>query len=154
MLRIGKLTDYATRLMACMAAQPETVNSAVSLAERARLEVPTVSKLLKLLTQAGLVESFRGVSGGYRLANSPESISIADIVSAIEGPIAMTECSLARESCHHEPHCEISGTWQQISKAIETTLKKITLADMAQAQKSTRRKPLPTHIAIIEATNP
>ena len=80
MLRVSKLTDYATEVMTVLAAAPARVHSAQELAERVRLELPTVSKLLKQLASAGLIESFRGVNGGYRLAREPERISIADIV--------------------------------------------------------------------------
>lgn len=149
MLRIGKLTDYATRLMTCMAEQPEAIHSAMLLAERARLELPTVSKLLKLLAQAGLIESFRGVSGGYRLAYSPNSISVADIIVAIEGPIGMTECSIVRNKCTHEPHCNTNRSWRRISSAIEAALKSFTLAEMVEPTKNQRRKAIPVRIAIV-----
>jgi len=77
MLRVSKLTDYATAVMTVLADASEPVLSAQDLTERARLELPTVSKLLKQLAHAGLVESFRGVNGGYRLARAPERITIA-----------------------------------------------------------------------------
>ena len=91
MLRVSKLTDYATAVMTCLASAGDGVTSAQALAERARLELPTVSKLLKQLAQAGLVASTRGINGGYRLSRPPERITIADIVTAMEGPIGMTE---------------------------------------------------------------
>ena len=87
MLRIGKLTDYATVLMTCLAGRPGEVLAASELAEHARLEMPTVSKLLKQLACAGLVESRRGIHGGYRLARSADQISILQIVVALEGQI-------------------------------------------------------------------
>ncbi len=99
MLRVSKLTDYATVLMAALADDPDTVASASELAERAGIELPTVSKLLKQLATAGLVESRRGVNGGYRLAHAAGAISVLDIGTAIEGPIGMTECSLHEGSC-------------------------------------------------------
>ncbi|MEO7935451.1 MAG: SUF system Fe-S cluster assembly regulator, partial [Dokdonella sp.] len=92
MLRVSKLTDYATVVMTCLAESGDEVLSAQWLAERSRLEVPTVSKVLKQLAGAGLVDSWRGVNGGYRLAREPKAISVADIVTAMEGPIGMTEC--------------------------------------------------------------
>ena len=122
MLRVSKLTDYATEVMAMLAAAPKRVHNAQELAERARLEAPTVSKLLKQLAQAGLVESFRGVNGGYRLARAPERISIADIVTAMEGPIGMTECSAQAGLCDHESHCGVRVNWQRINDAIAGAL--------------------------------
>src|ERR1700761_3595356 len=96
MLRVSRLTDYATVVMTCIAAHPDDVLSTAQIADEARLELPTVSKLLKSLSHARLVESFRGVNGGYRLARPAEAISLADIVEAMEGPIGMTECSVAQ----------------------------------------------------------
>ena len=130
MLRVSKLTDYATVVMTGLAEAPDTVHSAQGLAERVRLEVPTVSKLLKQLAHAGLVASFRGAHGGYRLARAPGDITIADIVHAMEGPFGMTECSAHSGACGHEPHCAVRGNWRKISLAIETALKSVTLADM------------------------
>jgi FeS assembly SUF system regulator len=135
MLRVSKLTDYATVVMTCLGAARDSVLSAQALAERARLEVPTVSKLLKQLAQAGLVVSTRGINGGYRLARAPERITIADIVTAMEGPIGMTECGAHAGLCDHELHCGVRVNWQRINHAIAGALESVTLADMI--------KPLP-----------
>jgi len=142
MLRVGKLTDYATSLMSVLAEDPAAVHSAVGLAERARLEPPTVCKVLKILAHAGLVESFRGQSGGYRLARPPESITVADIVAAMEGPFGMTECIAHEGQCHHEPHCGVRGNWQRISRVIEQALRSMTLAEMADAPPAGKRIPV------------
>ncbi|WP_395683411.1 SUF system Fe-S cluster assembly regulator [Dokdonella sp.] len=132
MLRVSKLTDYATVVMTCLAAAGDGVLSAQVLAERARLEAPTVSKLLKQLAQAGLVVSTRGINGGYRLARASEKITIADIVTAMEGPIGMTECSAHAGACGHEPHCGVRVNWQRINHAIADALASVTLADMVK----------------------
>ena len=131
MLRVSKLTDYATVVLTCLAAGDDMM-SAQALAERARLELPTVSKLLKQLAQAGLVASTRGINGGYRLVRAPERISIADIVTAMEGPIGMTECSAHAGMCGHEPHCGVRVNWQRINQAIAGALESVTLADMVK----------------------
>src|SRR5512142_1482318 len=109
MLRVSKLTDYATVIMTVLAGHAAAegaaaVVSAQDLGARAHLELPTVSKLLKQLAHAGLVVSSRGVNGGYRLARAAERITIAEIVTAMEGPIGMTECSAQSGLCGHEPH--------------------------------------------------
>jgi FeS assembly SUF system regulator len=130
MLRVSKLTDYATVVMTCLAESGDEVLSAQLLAERARLETPTVSKVLKQLASAGLVDSWRGVNGGYRLAREPGEISVADIVTAMEGPIGMTECCAHSGSCNHESHCGVRVNWQRISDAIRSALEGVTLADM------------------------
>ena len=141
MLRVSKLTDYATVVMTCLVASGDEVQSAQCLAERAHLEVPTVSKLLKQLAQAGLVVSMRGINGGYRLARAPERISIAAIVTAMEGPIGMTECSVHAGLCGHESHCGVRVNWQRINQAIAGALESVTLADMV--------KPLPKRVVAI-----
>jgi FeS assembly SUF system regulator len=146
MLRIAKLTDYATSVMTLLAEQPDGVQSASELALRARLELPTVSKLLKALGQAGLVESFRGASGGYRLARAAAEISVADIIAAIEGPIGVTECSVHVGLCDHEAHCGLRGNWKRISEAVETALSQIRLSDMLEPAPRPRRT-IPVQLA-------
>ena len=130
MFRISKLTDYATAVLTLLAEKPAEVHSASELAQRAHLELPTVSKLLKPLSAAGLVESFRGVNGGYRLARSADQISVAEIIAAMEGPIGVTECSVDAGLCDHEPHCGLSGNWRRISDVVEQALRGIRLSDM------------------------
>jgi FeS assembly SUF system regulator len=137
MLRVSKLTDYATvvaTVLAGVAAErgAEAVVSAQELAERTHLELPTVSKLLKQLAHAGLVDSFRGVNGGYRLAQPPDRTTIAEIVTAMEGPIGMTECSAYSGLCGHEPHCGVRVNWQRINHAIAQALASVTVADMVK----------------------
>ncbi|HKE48141.1 MAG TPA: SUF system Fe-S cluster assembly regulator [Rhodanobacteraceae bacterium] len=147
MLRVSKLTDYATVVMTCLAAAGDGVMSAQALAERARLEVPTVSKLLKQLAQAGLVASSRGINGGYRLTRAPERISIADIVIAMEGPIGMTECSAHAGLCGHEPHCGVRVNWQRINQAISGALANVSLADMLHPPPK-QRATIPLRVAV------
>ncbi|SFW39556.1 SUF system Fe-S cluster assembly regulator [Luteibacter sp. UNCMF366Tsu5.1] len=134
MLRVSRLTDYATVVMTCIAAHPNDVLSTAQIAEEARLELPTVSKLLKLLGHAGLVESFRGVNGGYRLARPAEAISLAEIVEAMEGPIGLTECSMAQGQCERQSQCGVSGSWRSVSGAIDGVLRAMTLAQMLAAR--------------------
>lgn len=134
MLRISKLTDYATVLLAAMARQPDACVPASRLAEQTRLETPTVAKVLKTLARAGLVKSVRGVNGGYQLAFAPEDLSVADMVRAMEGPIALTECGLEPGLCSHESDCSLRGNWQRIGEAVEQALAELTLADLARPQ--------------------
>ncbi|SRR5699024_3765678 len=135
MLRISRLTDYATVVMTCLAASPGTVLSTAQIAECTRLELPTVSKLLKQLARAGLVESFRGVNGGYRLARPADAINLAEIVEALEGPLAMTECSIPSGQCELETHCSVRGNWQRINRAVGSALQAMSLADMVKPAK-------------------
>lgn len=133
MLRVSRLTDYATVVMTCIAGHPNDVLSTVQIADETRLELPTVSKLLKALGHATLVESFRGVNGGYRLARAASEISLAEIVEALEGPIGMTECSLAEGHCERELQCGVRGSWQQVNSVLGNALRAVSLADMLNA---------------------
>mgnify|MGYP002662490886 CR=1 FL=1 len=132
MLRVTKLTDYATLILTVLAARPVAVPSAADLAERAGLEVPTVSKLLKPLAQAGLVEGFRGVHGGYRLARPAADISLVEIVEAMEGPLAMTECSQHDSHCGIAHQCGVRANWRLINDVVADALRGVTLAQMLQ----------------------
>ena len=102
MLRISKLTDYGTVILATLAGAPERRHTASEVAERTRLGVPTVSKLLKSFHRAGIVTSERGTRGGYQLARPAARISAAAIIDAIEGPVAITECSGNHSACDIE----------------------------------------------------
>lgn len=131
MLRVSRLTDYAAVVMACIAAHPNDVLSTAQIADETRLELPTVSKLLKSLGHAGLLESFRGVNGGYRLARPAGAITLAEIVEAMEGPIGMTECGVVAEGhCGREAQCCVRGSWQRISSVLDNALRAVSLADM------------------------
>ncbi len=130
MLRVSRLTDYATVVMTCIAAHPDDVLSTAQIADETRLELPTVSKLLKLLGHAGLVESFRGVNGGYRLARPAGEITLAQIVEALEGPLGMTECSVAVGQCDRESLCGVRSNWQHVNSVVDSALRAVSLSDM------------------------
>ena len=131
MLRVSRLTDYATVVMTCIAGHPDTVLSTAQIADETHLELPTVSKLLKSLGHAGLVESFRGVNGGYRLARPASAINLAEIVEAMEGRIGMTECGTDGQ-CERESQCGVRGSWRQINHILDNALRGVSLADMLQ----------------------
>ena len=131
MLRISKLTDYGTVILACLAATPAQRLTATEVAERTRLGLPTVSKLLKSFHRAGLLTSTRGARGGYQLARPAAAISAAAIIDAIEGPVAITECSGQHSTCEHEVSCSTGGAWQRINGAIRRSLDEISLAQLS-----------------------
>lgn len=145
MLRVTKLTDYATVVLVALAEAPERVHSSAELAERARLEPSTVAKVLKPLAHAGLVEGFRGASGGYRLARPADRILLIAIVEAMEGPLGMTECSGEHSSCEHEAHCGVQTHWRRINDVIAEALGGITLAEMLP--RPAARKAIPLTLA-------
>ena len=139
MLRMGKLTDYATVVLASLAQEPARHRAATELAERTRLSRPTVSKVLKGLQRAGMVISSRGAQGGYRLARSPEKITAAQILDVFEGPIAITECSGASSQCGIERLCRVGGAWQRINAGIRRALEDVTLDQLAGVDSSSFR---------------
>ena len=132
MFRINKLTDYATMVLSAMAEDDHRIHSAQQLAADCHLETPTTSKVLKLLAAAGLVESFRGAQGGYRLARPGAEISVADVLRAVEGPIGITECAAEPGLCSHESVCNLRGNWRRIAFAVEQALEEVSVADMAR----------------------
>jgi FeS assembly SUF system regulator len=139
MLRMSKLTDYGTMVLAQLAASQPGWTTAGQVAAATHLAQPTVSKLLKALVHAGLVVSTRGVQGGYALARPAASISAAEILDALEGPVALTECSSARGCCDLESYCRVGTAWQRINQSIRKALEGVSLADLQE-----RRNPLPT----------
>ena len=130
MLRVTKLTDYATVVLTVLASDPDRVLSATELAERAGLETPTVAKVLKPLAQAGLVEGFRGANGGYRLARPADAIGLIEVVEAMEGPLGMTECSIHGGNCTIEDHCGVRANWRRINDVVVEALRSVSLAQM------------------------
>jgi FeS assembly SUF system regulator len=137
MLRMSRLTDYGTVILARMAHAQAQLHTAASLAEQTRLGPPTVAKILKALARAGLVCSQRGAHGGYRLARPPERITAAEIIDALEGPIAITECAAPVHQCELESFCNVGSAWQRINAGILRALDDITLAQLASWKRGT-----------------
>jgi FeS assembly SUF system regulator len=131
MLRISKLTDYATVLLATLAVEPARVQTATAMAERTHIAAPTVSKLMKQLHRAGLVTSTRGLHGGYQLARPATQISAAAILDALEGPLALTDCAVGHGHCGIEETCRVGRSWQRLNLAIRRSLSEVTLAQLA-----------------------
>jgi FeS assembly SUF system regulator len=131
MLRISRLTDYATVLLATLAAEPGRVQTATALAEQTHIAAPTVSKLLKQLQRAGLVTSTRGLHGGYQLARPATQISAAAILDALEGPVALTDCAAGHGNCEIEDSCRVSRVWQRLNLAMRRALYDVSLAQLA-----------------------
>lgn len=131
MLRISRLTDYGTMILVHLARQEGRLCTAGDVAGSTHVALPTVQKILKLLTRAGLVSSVRGAEGGYSLGRAPEAISAAEVLDVLDGPLAITECSTAEGQCELEPLCQVSDAWQKINRAIRAALDDISLADLA-----------------------
>ncbi len=139
MIRLGKLTDYGLLLMTQMARSPRTdLHTARELAAHSRLPLPTVSKVLKTLLQSGLLESHRGIKGGYSLTREPNLISLAEVVSALEGPVALTECSMDVSGlCDLEPSCPMKDNQRIINQVVRGALAKVMLSDLIQPMQLT-----------------
>jgi FeS assembly SUF system regulator len=153
MLRISKLTDYGIVLLARFAAAARDAQlSAREMAEATELPLPVVSKMLKELASAGLLESLRGAKGGYRLVRAPDAITVAEIVHALEGPIALMACTAGPGHCDQEARCTVQEPWHRINRAVHDALSRVTLADLARPaggapllaiQNAAARAPLP-----------
>ncbi|MDP6566578.1 MAG: SUF system Fe-S cluster assembly regulator [Alphaproteobacteria bacterium] len=130
MIRLNKMTDYAVVMLTRMATEAGVV-TASQMAQDSGVPQPTVSKLLKLLGRAGILSSQRGAGGGYVLSRPAEAISVAEIITALEGPISLTACiDGADTSCGSMPLCPMSGNWNRVNQAIQGALDGVSLADM------------------------
>lgn len=133
MLRISRLTDYGTVVLAQLANADAQMASASELSAATSIALPTVSKLLKSLAKAGLVTSTRGSQGGYKLSRAAHEISAADVIDALEGPVSITECSTDSSSCDLESVCCVGSAWQRINVAIRRSLDEVSLADLLRS---------------------
>ncbi len=130
MFKVNKLTDYATVLLIEVARRPE-VRSTQHISEQTGIPLPTVAKIMKNLNKAGLVSSQRGAGGGYSLTRAAQAISLADVIQAVEGPIALTACAdTSDEHCNIESLCPVQGKWNRANSAVRAALTQVTLADM------------------------
>ncbi len=132
-LRISRLTDYGTVVLAHLAGDNADLVSAAEVASATGIALPTVSKLLKALAKVGIVSSTRGSHGGYQLARDATEISATDVIDALEGPVSITECSASDSHCDFEDSCNVGGAWKRINIAIRRTLDEISLADLLRS---------------------
>ena len=132
MLKMSKMADYGTVILTTMVRVPERIQSAAEIAALIRVPVPTVSKILKILTREGLVVSLRGAKGGYMLSRQPSQISISQIIQAMDGPIGMTECSITPGLCTQESDCPVRANWQRVNRVVLQALDQVSLEQMIQ----------------------
>ena len=141
-MQLNRLTDYAVIVLSYLAKEPRTdgadtlagefiLASSAQIAEDTAIPTPTVAKLLKMLSKADLVTSQRGIAGGYFLSRSPLEITVAEIIRAVEGPIALTACVDGNEGdCSAEAFCTMRGNWDQVNRAVTEALEKVSLVEM------------------------
>lgn len=131
MIKLSKLTDYAVIVLSVLAEESRALHTSTDLAKKTALPEPTVSKVLKLLSKGGLVQSLRGAKGGYQLKQTARAISIAEIVAVIEGPVTLTHCvDQSNECCERSTDCSMKGRWDSVNLAMQETLRQISLEDM------------------------
>ncbi len=133
-MRLSSMTDYAVVMMSAAARHCGAARvNAAELAAETGIPVPTAQKLASLLSKAGLIRSSRGSGGGIQLARPAAAISLADIVEAVEGPIAMTACvENGRHDCGLEDSCAVKPHWGAVNSAVRGALTGVTLASLSQ----------------------
>lgn len=131
MLRLSRLTDYAVVVLSQMAGRSGDVMTAIDLADATALPQPTVAKVLKLLARSDVIESRRGTQGGYVLDRSAHEVSVAEIISAIDGPVALTACvDDATGDCSVETCCPMRGRWDRLNTAVQSAFESVSLAEI------------------------
>ncbi len=146
MIKLSRLADYAVVLLTQMGPEPKGVHNALELAVSTGLPVPTVSKVLANLARQGVLLSVRGAKGGYRLGAAPERISVARVIAAIDGPIALTQCvDHTAEDCTVEALCPSRAGWHKINQAVERALAEVTIADLMGTPAMFGDVPAPTY---------
>jgi FeS assembly SUF system regulator len=130
MIILSKLADYGVIVATHLASVAPAQVNAVHLAADTRLPQTTVAKVLKLLAKAGIVSAVRGAAGGYRLTRQAGAISVAEIVAAIDGDFAMTQCTSKIGPCDRLHYCPTRPHWHRINQAVGDALGGITLGEM------------------------
>ena len=131
MFRLNRLTDYGVVVLSQMCLSNDPLCSAQQIARRTGVPLPTVAKVLNILTRENLVDSHRGATGGYTLSRPAQDIKVAEIIEALEGPIALTACAENAEGhCEVEATCPMRGSWDKVNRAIRQALEHVSLAEM------------------------
>ena len=132
MIKLNKLTDYAVVILTRLHTRKRPMWTANLIACETGVPLPTVAKLIKILVKAEMLSSQRGARGGCTLAQPAHKITVADVIKAVEGPIALTDCvDGGAGECGVENICPMRGNWEQVNVAIRTALEAVTIADMA-----------------------
>jgi len=161
LFRLSKITDYGIVLLAHLAAQEQnaagrsaegSTHNARELAAEVGLPVPVVSKILKSLARADVLESQRGAKGGYSLARDPAELSVAEMIAALDGPLALTECTIGPAACVHEHSCAVRSPWQVINQVVQYALAGVTLADLVNPGFPAQITPLSGLASLSEAS--
>lgn len=147
MLRLSRMADFAIVVMTELAQSGEAVKTASELAMATQLPAPAVAKILARLAREGLLTSVRGVKGGYALSRSASNISIGSIVTALEGPVALTQCVKKTGQCDVEPSCRSRLGLHRINVAVRKALDDVSLADIALPRGTALARPSPPPVS-------
>jgi FeS assembly SUF system regulator len=148
MFRLSRMTDYGIVLLAHLASERDggaealAPRNARELAAQVDLPLPVVSKVLKQLARGGILESHRGAKGGFSLTRRPEDLSVAELVTALDGPVALTQCVVDPGLCDHESTCAVRSPWQVINRVVENALSEVSLADLVSPDFAAQHAPL------------
>ncbi len=134
MIRVSRMADYGVVAMTHIARRAEDMHTAASVAQATGVPLPSATKLLKLLARHDILTSQRGAKGGYTLRRAAAEISVADLIVAIDGPIALADCLEGSPGhCGLESFCSIRSPWQKVTDAIRVALEEVSLAQMIEA---------------------
>lgn len=148
MFRLSRMTDYGIVLLAHLASErsrnPDECapQNARELAQQVGLPLPVVSKVLKQLARAGILESHRGAKGGFTLTRRPEDLSVVELVTALDGPVALTQCAALPGGCDHESTCAVRSPWQVLNRVVQYALSEVSLADLVNPSFASQHAPL------------
>lgn len=134
MLQIKRETDYAIRCLYYLSGKKDEVVMVDEIAREMRIPKTFLAKILQRLAKAGLVQSYVGVKGGFYLAKKPQEINLYEVITAIEGPVAMNKCTVNKKSCGLSGTCKVHPIWVGVRKEIEAVLKKNTFKKIREAQ--------------------
>lgn len=132
MFRLSRMADYGVVVLSSLAQRGDAgLTTATELSERTTLPAPTVSKILKALARGGVIDATRGAHGGYALSRPADGVTVAEIIAALDGPVALTACvEGSDDTCAAERLCPMAGGWNRINTAVKTALDSVTLADL------------------------
>ncbi len=131
MIKLSKLSDYSIVVLSLLARERGKLMTAGGLSSRSGVPEPTVAKVLKLLAKEGILISTRGVNGGYMMERDPKEISVTELITALDGPIALTACvEGSDDDCNISAICPMSGKWQKVNQTIKNALDGLPLSDL------------------------
>ncbi len=134
MIRIARHTDYAARLLLHLTSLGEGASASISdIAEQRMLPVPFIRRMVARLVSAGILKTTRGKNGGIALGRRASAITLADVVTAMEGPLALNDCVHLPGACPFMQSCPVQKAWVEVSSALHEHLASITFAALSKA---------------------